>query len=195
MTATGGITATGGATATGGTTATGCKYAGTGGSVVTPPSNDFESNSTGWAMLSGRAVSRVTGSSNACVGAAYLLGAGSNRAGEWDGPAIGVLTYLVSGHTYKVTIAARFDPQNAPSAAKPLIFSAAVSCTSTSVSAGYSHLQQTDTLTTWTRFSGTLPTTLTNCTSISKVQAYVETNTAEAAFSINVDDFQWIDVT
>jgi hypothetical protein len=63
------------------------------------------------------------------------------------------------------------------------------------VSAGYAHLQQTDTLTTWTRFSGTLPTTLTNCTSISKVQAYVETNTAEAAFSINVDDFQLIDVT
>jgi len=190
--ATGGA-ATGGA-ATGGSTSTCPKYTGTGGSTLTPPSNGFESNSTGWSMLSGAAVS-VTSSTSSCVGSKYLLAEGSKRAKEWDGPAVSLLSYLVSGHVYKVTLAARFDPQNAPSAAKPLTFSAVVSCTSTSVAAVYTHIQAIDTLTTWTRFSGTLPTTLTNCTSISGISVYLETATAEAAYSIDVDDFQLIDAT
>jgi hypothetical protein len=164
---------------------------------MTPPSNGFESNITGWSTLSATAGanSRVTGSSSACLGSAYLACDGTKRSGAWDGPSINVFSYLVSGHTYIVTLAARFDPKNAPSAAKPLIFSAVVTCNSTSVSAGYTHLQQIDTLTSWTRFSGTLPTTLTNCTSVATVGVYVETNSTEATYSIDVDDFQFIDVT
>ena len=197
---TGGTRAATGGAPTGGTTAAGgtnsCpRYAGTGGSVITPPSNGFEANITGWVMLSGvaNALSIVSSSTSACLGSAYLACDGTKRSGAWDGPTISVFSYLTSGHTYKVTLAARFDPQNAPSAAKPLTLSVGVTCTSTSVSAGYTHLQQTDTLKSWTRFTGTLPTTLTNCTSISDVFVYLETNSTEATYSINVDDFQLVD--
>ncbi len=203
--ATGGtVAATGGTVAaTGGTVAatggsTSCKYTPASGSVVTPPSNGFEANTTGWALVSGStsAISRATGSANACEGSAYLVCDGSKRTNAWDGPAINVLSYLKSGRTYTVTLAARFDPAKAPSAAAPLQLSVAVACTSTSVGSAYSHLQATDTLTSWVRFTGTLPTTMTGCSSISVVQVYVETvNTSEQADSIDVDDFQLIDTT
>ena len=197
--ATGGKPATGGApAATGGTNNTCPAYTGTAGKLIAPPTNGFESDTTNWILLSGTtgAISRVTNSASACEGSSFLSCDGTKRSGNWDGPSIAVLSYLVSGHTYAVTLAARFTPQNAPTAAKPLIMSVEVACTSTSTSAGYTHVQQTDTFTSWVRFSGTLPTTLTNCTSVSKVIAYVETlNAAEAAFSIDLDDFRLIDTT
>ena len=194
--ATGGVPATGGApAATGGAKNTCPAYTGTSGTLITPPTNGFESDTTNWILLSSTtgAISRVTNSASACEGSSYLSCDGTKRSGAWDGPSIAVLSYLSSSHTYAVTLAARFTPQNAPTAAKPLIMSVEVACTSTSVSTGYTHIQQTDTLTTWTRFSGTLPTTLTNCTSVSKVIAYVETlNSTEATFSIDIDDFRLI---
>ena len=198
--ATGGATtvATGGSAATGGSKAatggaTSCvPYTGTGGSVLTPPSNGFEANTTGWSTLSGRTVSRA--STNACEGSSYLVC--SNRTGGttggWDGPTVDVLSYLTDGHTYTVTLAARFDPAKAPTAAAALTMSAVVSCTNTSVSAVYTHIQQQNVLTSWVRFAGTLPTTLTGCTSIAKLQVYVETADTEGTDSIDVDNFMLI---
>jgi hypothetical protein len=196
--ATGGVGTGGTVAATGGTNNSCPAYTGTSGTLITPPTNGFEANTTNWILLSGTtgSVSRVTNASSACEGSSYLSCDGTKRSGNWDGPSVAVLSYLVSGHTYAFTLAARFTPQNAPTSAKPLIMSAEVACTSTSVTTGYTHVQQTDTLTTWVRFSGTLPTTLTNCTSVSKVIVYLETlNSAEATFSIDIDDFRLIDTT
>lgn len=164
--------------------------------MLAPPSNGFDSNFTNWTMRSNAtgALSIVTDSANSCVGSAYLACDGSKRSKEWDGPSLNVLSYLKQGKVYTATIAARFDPKNAPATAKPLIFSAAVACSNTSVSAVYTNMQKIDTLTTWTRFTGTLPTTLTNCTSISLVSVYVETDASEATYSIDIDDFQLIEL-
>jgi hypothetical protein len=187
--------ATGGTkAATGGSTS--CAYTATGGTVVTPPTNGFEANTTGWATISGKSVSRA--STNACEGSSYLVCDGANRRGGtedgWDGPGVDVLPYLTSGHTYTVTLAARFDPQKAPAAAAALTMSSVISCTNTSVTSVYTHLQQQNVLTTWTRFTAALPAvTLSGCTTIAKVQVYVETANTESTKSIDVDNFVLID--
>ena len=155
-------------------------YTGTGGSLVTPPSNDFENNVAGWMTTSQHPVSLVNGDGNACQGSGYLLCSGAVRTAGWDGPGLDILPYVVAAHKYDVTIAVRFDPQNAPAAAALLDLTCAISCQDTTVAASYTQVQQRLVLTTWSRLSGSLPTlVLPGCSSLLKVFLYVESDNSE----------------
>ena len=204
--ATGGAPATGGAIATGGSPGGGdssgpCPaYTGTGGSVVTPPSNSFDSSVTGWsttAEMTAPLVAVTTGWS--CEGTGHLLCNGSGRSGGsngWDGPGINLLPYLVAGHQYVVTVAARFDPANAPSSGGALTLVVALACADSSVTAIYANLQQSPATTSWIRLTGNLPApTMSGCTNLMKEFMYVQSDDSDSTRSIDLDDFRLIDVT
>ena len=196
--ATGGVAHTGGSAAGGASLGPCPMYLGTGGNIMTPPSNDFDSDTSGWAMISQTTwpISLVSGVADACTGSSYMECDGSGRLQSWDGPAINVFPYLVANHKYVVTLAARFSPKSAPSSGSAIMMlSQVVVCTDTTIAASYTHIGQQSVSTTWTRFSGTLTTALAGCNILSSTGVYVETEAAAAANTIDVDNFELIDVT
>jgi hypothetical protein len=195
----GGALQTGGTAGAGGVTLNGScpAYVGNGGSVVTPPSNDFDTEAFEWATVSQTAapISIVT-DATACSGTGYLKCDGSGRMQNWDGPAIEVLPYLLPNHKYVVTAAARFVPKDIPSAGTAsMSFSQVVICGDSAVSPLYVHINEQPTTTNWARFRGNLITTLPNCTEVVSIGLYFETDAAAALSTIEIDNFQLIDVT
>lgn len=138
---------------------------------------------------------RMQSAANACQGASYLVCDGATRSGGWDGPKLDMLTQVVAGHQYAVSVAARFDPENAPATAGALTLSAAMACTDSTVATAFRRLQEGITTTDWIRLTGTLQPGLAGCTQLSEVTVYVETDVALKAYSIDLDDFQLWDVT
>lgn len=195
----GGASQTGGAH-TGGASPLPCPpyVGGSPGTIVTPPSNSFESSMTGWSTVSERStlLSLVEGSSDACQGSGYLQCAGSGRQAAWDGPALNVLQYLLPGHTYEASVAARFDPQSPPDAGVAgVLFSMALYCSDSSVSTTYRQIMVGATSTNWFRLTGPLLTSLTGCPSLSRLVVYVESDSTAATNTLQIDDFILIDTT
>lgn len=189
---------TGGAVPTGGTGPIVCPAYSSTGTLVTPPSNSFETSITGWTTTSEKTspLSLVQGDGTACDGSAYLLCDGTGRGAGWDGPGIDLLPYLVTGHKYAVTLVGRYDPKNAPAAAANMSLTVALMCQDSSVSSGYTTIQQTTVWTSWTRFSGNLPsTTLAGCTTLLKIFVYLQSDSAQQSDSIDADDFRLLDLT
>lgn len=172
-------------------------YRSTGGVLITPPSNDFELDIATWTTMTGKAssISRKQLANSACQGSSYLTCDGATRSGAWDGPKLMILPYLVVGHQYLVTVAARFDPENAPAAAGTLILSTVNACLDSTVSTAFKNLERTTTISDWVRLSGTVEPMLTGCSELSETTIYLETDTLTQAYSIEVDDFQLWDVT
>ncbi len=172
-------------------------YNGTGGVLLTPPSNGFESDIVAWTTMSENpsALSRKQMAPSSCQGSWYLACDGASRGGSWDGPKLMILPYVLPGHEYVVTLAARFDPENAPPTPRALILSTVNACSDASVSTKFKRLHLETTLTDWMRFSGTVRSTLEGCTQLSEVTIYVETDAIDQTYSIDVDDFQLWDVT
>jgi hypothetical protein len=165
--------------------------------LVTPPSNGFESDNADWTTMTGKVNSLVRKqmTPSTCQGAWYLTCDGVSRGGPWDGPKINLVPYVVPGHEYLVTLAARFAPENAPSAASSIVLSTVNACSDSSVSTKFRRLQADTTRTDWVRLTGTVMTTLTGCAQLSEVTIYVETDAANQTNSIDIDDFQVIDMT
>ena len=194
--ATGGAIATGGSPAEGGSAGPCPAYTGTGGSTVTPPSNGFETSVSGWTTVAESAVpiSQVL-TGGACEGSGFLRCDGAERTANWDGPNINVLPNVVTSHQYNVTVAARFDPANAPAAATNMTLTVAFLCADTSVNPLYSPQQAAPATTSWIRLSGAFSAMFVGCTSLAQIKVYVESDVAAAKNSIDLDDFQLIDVT
>jgi hypothetical protein len=172
---------------------------GTAGALLTPPSSGFESGLGNWTTVSGNAssLSWSQGATNACEGSAYLVCNGARRLEAWDGPAIDVLPYLVAGHQYIVTLAARFDPALAPTTSAVIHLMTSRGCTDSSVATIYSLLQEAVAAPAkgWLRLSGTLHNNLSDCAQPKSLLVYVETDAAGRDFSLDVDDIQLWDVT
>ncbi len=199
--ATGGApTGSGGTTGIGGTTSRDSvcpTYTGTGGTLVTPPSNGFELDVSGWSTVAERvaAISRGQGGSNACEGSSYLACNGAMRQAGWDGPAINIFSSVVEGHTYAVTLAARFDPNNAPASAKSLRLVTAKYCSDSSVAIEYARVAEQLASFSWLRLNGTIQASLVGCPSLRRLVMYVETDEAELSNSLHVDDLRLYDMT
>jgi hypothetical protein len=115
---------------------------------------------------------------------------------NWDGPSINILPYVLPNHKYVITAAARFIPKDIPTAgAATMSFSEVLVCSDSSVSPLYVHVSEQTTTTNWARFRGNLVTTLPNCTELISIGIYFETDAAAALSTIEVDNFQLIDVT
>ena len=180
--------------ATGGSSA--CPpYTGTGGQVLTPPTNGFETTKLGWTTTAGSSLSRLDTGSPACEGSWFAACEGASRTGGWDGLGMSLLPYVEPGHRYTVTLAARFAPKDPPSDPTSLILSVAKACSDTSIPESFTRLQQQIGSTSWQRFTGQLEGALPGCPSLTRLFVYVETEDAGAALSIHADDFQLIDIT
>ena len=191
------LTGTGGLVGGASAAATCPAYDATGGVLVTPPSNGFESDITDWTTMTGKSasLSRQQSATSACEGTWYLACDGASRSGPWDGPKFIILPYVVVGHQYAVTVAARFDPENAPAAAGTIIFSTVNACSDSSVATVFRNLQRATTLSDWVRLSGTVEPVLEGCSQLSEVTVYVESDSVDQPYSIDVNDFQLWDVT
>lgn len=173
-------------------------YVGTGGKLLTPPSNGFESNILSWSTTAAHtnAVSQVTNGVNPCEGSAYLTCSGQYRyGGGWDGPAIDIVANAIPGHAYVVTIAARFDPNAALAVPKNLRLVVAKFCADTAIGTEYTRLQETLSSGNWVRLGGQFLTDLAGCTALRRLQIYVESEDADVALTIHVDDFRIYDMT
>lgn len=170
---------------------------GTGGVLLTPPSNDFELTLGTWTRLAGDSgVSRVDGDGTACEGSGYLTCDGATRVGGgWDGPAIDVLPYMVPGHTYDVSAVIRFNPSSAPSAQRKVGLSQDVVCED---GIGKRNpVQHVLTTSSWARVRNATPLKFPpkGCLTVSRMRFYVETSEEEGSLSIDIDDFRLIDTT
>jgi hypothetical protein len=200
----GGSTSAGG-TGAGGTSGTvsstipsgGCAYVPTFGQLLKPPSNNFEVDLGDWSTTAANAtaISVVRGDGLACDGSAYITCNGTARSGAWDGPALELLSYVTVGHQYLVTVAGRFNPSTTLTSAKPLIMSTAAHCVDTNVKPLFSRVQQRGAFTNWVRFTSTIVVEMAGCTDLSRFVLYLETEDSGATQSIDVDDFQILDVT
>ncbi|HMA91283.1 MAG TPA: carbohydrate binding domain-containing protein [Polyangiaceae bacterium] len=185
-------------------------YVGTGGTLVTPPTNGFEENSLEWgrtaAPTSASGVSRVTNDVSACEGTAYLLCDGDVRAASWDGPAINLVRFVQLGHKYAVTAAVRFDSKaNVSGAGQTLGFTMGYWCDSQPTTGEGNEYINLHTMrasaASWSRLKGTFdfpPVACKDPNSVTKLQVYFETAygvTEAAQASFHVDDFQLIDLT
>jgi hypothetical protein len=172
-------------------------YNAAGGVLITPPSNDFESDITEWTTMTGNssALSLKQSAASACLGSSYLACDGATRSGAWDGPKLMILPYVVVGHQYVATLAARFDPDNAPVAAGTIKLSTVNACVDSTIATAFRNLEQATTSSDWVRLSGTVEPVLAGCEELSEVTVYVETDADNQAYSIDIDDFQLWDVT
>lgn len=167
------------------------------GRLLTPPSNSFETSTSGWALVSWATtpISMVTDAS-ACVGNSYLRCDGAARTDVWDGPSFNLLPYITEGHKYVVSLATRFSPGLGPTDTSGIIVVLGLMCNDTSVSSAYNHLvESTPVGYQWMRFTG-VPFTFTGlagCSSLMKALVYLETTAKQ--YSIDIDDFQVYDVT
>lgn len=193
--------ATGGNTTQGGTGPVYCPaYDSDGGTLITPPSTGFESGLGSWTTTSQNtsAVSVTQGSTTACEGTAYLVCNGAFRNGAWDGPAIDLLPYLVAGHQYAVSIAARVDPSNSPTTDMTFEITSGLICADSNETPEFSSFQQLIATTNeWYRMSGKVETSVAGggCTQLAHLWLYVSTDPNIQTYSIDVDDFQLWDVT
>jgi hypothetical protein len=117
------------------------------------------------------------------------------RSAEWDGPALEVLPYVVAGHTYVVSVAARFDPTEPAPSDKTLRLAASKTCTDATVAVTYGHLNEKISTGSWLRLTGTFKVELAGCSQLSRLVVYVETTAGAKTSSIQLDDFQFYDMT
>lgn len=186
------------ANAGGGTKDSACPaFTGAGGALLTPPSNDFEVDTSGWATtaLNVGAVSIGRGDGNACTGSSYLMCDGAGRTAAWDGPCIDILRLITPGRTYNVALAARFAPANAPISPQALRLVCAKECATAGVDASYLRLQEQLTDYKWVRLGGQVTASMAGCTTLSRLMCYVETEAASASLSLHLDDFRLYDAT
>lgn len=184
-------------------------YVGTGGTLVTPPTNGFESDMLDWgrtaAMSTAAGLSLITDDSSACEGKGYLFCDGESRTASWDGPAMSPLRFMQIGHKYAVTAAVRFDDKTPQTGAgQTLGFTMGYWCDAKPITGDateYANLGSIRASTgSWARLKGTFsfPPTCKDPNSVTKMQIYFETaygvDTAVSA-SFHVDDFQLIDLT
>jgi hypothetical protein len=172
-------------------------YVGAGGNIVTPPSNDFENDASGWATISQATKPlSIVKDATACSGIGYMQCDGAARMQNWDGPSIEVLPYLIANHKYVVTATARFVPKDVPSTgAATLSLSQVLVCSDENIKPLYVHINEQTATTNWTRFHGNLMTTIPSCPSIVAIGIYFESDAAAALSTIDIDNFQLIDVT
>ncbi|HEY5957972.1 MAG TPA: hypothetical protein VIV60_15520, partial [Polyangiaceae bacterium] len=111
------------------------------------------------------------------------------------GPSITIMPYLTIGHSYVVTVAARFNQTNA------LTTGRSIGLTMITVCDGgdpvYTPLRKAITTSTWARLQSDLPLRVppNGCKTLSHAAVYVETDDADAALTIDLDDFRLIDIT
>ncbi|MGE5785116.1 MAG: hypothetical protein ACM3ZE_11015 [Myxococcales bacterium] len=197
----GGVTAAGGINATGGTTGKQlCPvYTSTGGTLVTPPSNDFENEAVEWSTTTEQAfiVSTPVDPDNACLGTRYLSCDGTSRKNANDGPGIDIVKYVNPNHLYTFNLAVRFSPKEALTSSGYIKITVAKACQEATVQIQYVPLTSKTVGTTWTRI--VLPTpfspALANCNTLKKLFIYAETESTDASRTIEIDDFQLWDVT
>jgi Carbohydrate binding domain len=188
---------------TGGSTvvANKCAYvASANGVMVTPPSQNFESITGAWTSQSGQAPPARIIDGDACEGTAYIRIDGAARKASWDGPSISVLPYVVPGHTYRVSIAARLSPTNTTTTSQQLTLNLAKKCVDTTVTDTYdwASVQSVTVASSWVRMTGVLTPTMTGCTTMSRYDVYIDGGEGDSATtfrSIDVDDFRLIDTT
>jgi hypothetical protein len=174
-------------------------FTGTGGTPVIPPSADFETEPEApWTTTSNQvsSVYRVQAPGSACEGNWYLMCDPTRiaRQAGWDGPAIELLSYVVAGHKYQVSVAVRFDPLNAPTSAKNIGFTISKNCSDSTITTTYQSLMRKTTQTGWIRLDGYFSPDLAGCSQLSRVVVYVETDDTEKSFAIDVDDFHLVDI-
>lgn len=188
--------------AIGGTTATFAPivcppYVGTGGALVTPPSNDFETNLGSWVRVSGGSglLSRLE-DQTACSGAAYMS-SGGFRKGGWDGPSIDLTTYMSPGRSYHVTLAARFSAKTLPPSSRVIELVMITVCDENPPL--YTTLSVMTTTSNWVRLQTdpALPITfpLAGCNVMYHAAVYLQTSDADVNLALDADDFRLIDVT
>ncbi|MFC1642585.1 carbohydrate binding domain-containing protein, partial [Myxococcota bacterium] len=165
------------------------------GTLLASSSTGFEENATRWSTTALRSVFRVHDQSSSCEGEWYLKCNGTIRTGGWDGPGVELLSRVAPGHMYQVAIAARFDPEPPPDTERQLTFSVAKSCSDGTVEDTFEWIQQRNAFTDWLRFSGQIEAHMPECDQLSRLFVYVETDDADSALSIHVDDFRILDVT
>lgn len=176
----------------------GCAFTQTGGKLLVPPSQGFETDLVGWTTTSSRAtaLSRVAGNGENCEGNWYMSCDGSQRVGNWDGPTVDVATYVTVGHTYVFSVAVRQTLVSAPSSATSMRLVVSRACPS--VSTIYDPDLATRVVSTsWVRLTGPFtPVLPSGCTALTSVKLYVVSNEASSPYiSFDVDDFKLIDLS
>jgi hypothetical protein len=172
-------------------------FVGSGGVLITPPSDSYETSIEGWSKLSGLSgMTRVEGDGTACDGVAYLAANGALRQGGWDGPSVTLVNYLTVGHSYVMAIAARLNngTGTAPIAGRAIGLTMITVCDGGSPV--YTQLRRAVTTTSWLRLQTevlTIPPA--GCKSLTHIAVYVETDDADKAMSIELDDFRLYDKT
>ena len=174
----------------------GCAFAQTGGQLLVPPSQGFESDIKDWSTTSGHsnALSRVPGNGANCEGSWYMHCDGNLRqTAGWDGPAIEVSSYVTVGHLYQVSVASRQTPSSSCSPAISMKLVLSRTCSTTA----YDDLFTTWVLTNWVRLTGQFTLAApAGCTVPQSVRLYVASNeTAPPLASFDVDDFKLIDLS
>ncbi len=182
-------------TSSGGTDLSGCALAQTGGDVLVPPSQGFETDIASWSTTSGNtaALKRVAGNGANCEGDWYMSCDGTRRQAAWDGPALEIASYVTIGHSYLFTAAVRQSPSVFSGSAVSMKLVVSETCSTTS----YQDLIQQVVAANWVRlsgqFTGVVPSGCTTPTSVRLYIASLETGTTFASF--DVDDFRLIDLT
>lgn len=200
-TAQGGGTAAGGVNATGGTTGKQiCPvYTSTGGTLVTPPSNDFENEAVEWSTTNEQPfiVSTIADPDSACLGVQYLSCDGTRRKNANDGPGIDIVKYVNPNHLYTFNLAVRFSPKEAMTSSGYIKFTVAKGCQESTIQIQYVPLTSKTVGTAWSRVVLSTPFSpaLASCNTLKKLFIYAETESADAARTIELDDFQLWDVT
>lgn len=144
--------------------------------------------------MSGSAgVARVQGDGTACIGAGYLT-SGTNRQGGWDGPVVSLLPYLIAGHSYNVTVAARFNSATLPTSERTIGLTTVIACSETEIF--YTPLQKTKTISNWVRLQSAAPIKFppSVCADPKMMSVYVETEDSDMGLAIDVDDFRLFDM-
>lgn len=170
-------------------------FEGTGGTLITPPSNDFEANFDGWVRMSGIAgLVRVEGDGTACSGTAYLA-SGAFRKGGWDGPVLDLMPYMQPGHSYQLTLAARYNSTTVPPSERMIGMTVVTACSESEVF--YSPLSKLRATSNWVRLQSVAPIVFppSACLDVKMASVYVETDDADMNLSFDIDDFRLIEVT
>lgn len=198
---TGGTLPTTSSTHDGGLDLSGCAFTPTGGKLLVPPSQGFESDLNGWSTTAANtgALSRVAGNGTNCEGNWYLHCDGSRRGGNWDGPELEVGSLVTLGHTYQFSVAARQVPASSPASTINLKLTYSVLCAGISTPE-FHDPYSTPALTDWVRLTAQIPLTApAGCTApvtVTSVRLYVAQIETVGPFpSIDVDDFKLVDLS
>jgi hypothetical protein len=181
----------------GGSDTTGCAFAQTGGQLLVPPSQGFETSMQGWTTTSQRttALTRKQGDGLNCEGDWYVSLDGAQRSANWDGAALEVSSYLTVGHTYRYSVAVRQTPTGYAVATQSFKLTVSRTCSSTVYD---DILPQVPVQTNWVRMTKDFTLALpADCSpSLTSVRLFVATyENAGPYVSFDLDDFRLIDVT